>query len=171
MMVTIIAGIVQLALLYWVLAKIARIDRENYFTDNHKRLTLPKYVLVFGLAGTAFFGFAAFMVMITPTSVNKTATWQIALLFAAFTACCLYHIWAYAVCRHRYDDTGLSYTTVLNQKKFLPWDDIAEIGYSRLLRSGILISKRGEKFYISDSSIGLNDFMQMLDAKFPEPPE
>lgn len=128
-------------------------------------MTLPKYVLIVGLLMTAFFGLCTFMIIITPTSVNQTATWQIALFFGLFTLWGMCTVWSYVICRHAYDDHGLTYTTLFNQKKFLAWHAIDDINYSVILRCGILISKSGEKFYISDNMIGLGDFIQTLSDK------
>lgn len=161
----IIFGILEILLTFWVYQKINQIDEESYFKNNNCQLTLPKYIKTLGLFGTAFFGLCTFIIMTTPIQVNKSATWYNALIFGLFTLLSLYLLWCYVICRHSYNNDGLTYTTFFNQKKFLAWNKIKDVDYSDIWKYGILISQSGEKFYFSDNLVGLADFLEKLDQK------
>lgn len=167
MILKIIFVVLKVFLMGWIYAKIAKIDRESYFSDNNNQLTPPKYVLIVGFATILFFGLCMIVTLFTPTTVNPTATWQISLVFALFTLAGFATLWNYAVCRHRFDDEGIYYTTFFGKEKFLAWEDIDEISYSPIWRCGILHNDVGEKFYFSDNLVGLNNFLQTLHDKAP----
>lgn len=167
MLLSIIAIILKMAFIYWITSKISQIDKKNYFKHNQYQLTLPKYNLILGMIVVGFFGFCVLMIIITPTDVNKTATWQMAVFFAVFVLLGFCLIWQYVACRHYFDEMGLTYRTVFFKERFLAWQDIDEIAYSHLLKCGILMDKTGKKFYLWDNMMGLNDFMTMLDDKAP----
>lgn len=167
MIFKIIFVILKLALIGWIYAKIAKIDEESYSSHNSNQLTPPKYIKMIGFLTSIVWGIVAYIIIITPTSVNKTATWQMALFFGLIALFGLYMLWSYAICRHSYDDKGLTYTNTFNKKKFLAWQDIDKIEYSSTWTCIILISKTGEKFYITDNMVGLDHFLQILHDKVP----
>lgn len=77
-----------------------------------------------GFATVLLFGLSAIIISFTPTSVNKTATWQMAVLFALFALAGCASLWNYAFCRHRFNEKGIYYTTFFREEKFLAWNDI-----------------------------------------------
>lgn len=145
MILKIIFVVLKVFLIRWIYEKIAKIDKESYFSDNNNQLTPPKYVLITGTAKVLLFGFCTIVTLFTPTTVNPTATWQISLVFALFTLAGFATLWNYAVCRHRFDDEGIYYNTFFGKEKFLAWEDIDEISYSAIWRCRILHNNMGEK--------------------------
>lgn len=167
MILKIIFVVLKVFLIGWIYAKIAKIDKESYFSHNDNQLTPTKYVLIVGIATALLFGFCAIMTLSTPTTVNPTATWQVSFVFILFTLASFATLWNYTFCRHRFDDEGIYYTTFFRKEKFLAWEDICEISYSDIWRCGILHNDMGEKFYFPDNLIGLSDFIQTLHDKAP----
>lgn len=157
----VISGLIG-ALVIWLLVWLTPKESLHEGSVRHMPYGLPGKVLtIFFIPLTAFILYAA----LHASDDQKILALLLAAFFIAGTIFSLYHVFFTHL---SYDDDYLYYQSPLAGNKKVPWTNLRDVGYSRILQSDFLVLDGIGRIWCSDMRRGTEELAEFLEWKIEE---